>query len=54
MLTFFYDSGEPYSCSAWGSGGEPVGNLKLPLMVDDGDHNAAGLDQYFFGNDGFS
>ena len=52
LLTFFYDEGQPYSCSQWGL----EGNDKLPIIVNDGAANGGGgnngFDQLFFNTGG--
>ena len=46
ILNFFYDEGQPYSCSEWGA----TANNNLPLIVNDGVYGD-GLDKLFM-NDG--
>ena len=44
FLNYFYDEGQPYTCSIWGS----EGNDKLPIIINDGNLDDIGLDALFF------
>lgn len=52
IITYFYDEGQPHSCSDWGL----EGNDKLPIIVNDGafnngDNDDEALDLLFYEND---